>query len=443
VTSNLAVSAFQVGVDAKGNIYAADTFNQRLLKETVSGATYTESAISTSATYPFSAAVDGAGNLYVADAGDNQLFKETPSGSGYVESTITTSTLGQLFGVKADGNGNLYLVDWANNDVLKETVTASGYVESTIPTSTLNNPTDVAIDGSGNVFIADTGNARVLKETLSGDTYTETTLPVTGLVAPLAVAVDGVGNVYINDVGVVYKETPSAGSYVQSTLATSSLPSPYGVATDGAGNVYISDGNTRLLKEDYADAPSLTFASTNLGQTSSDSPRTVTVDNYGNASLNFSAVSFATDFPEASGATGDCTSTTSLSSATTCTLTINFTPVTVSPTLNETVSITSNTLNVAGSQQSIAVSGTETPAAAGTPVFSPAPGTYTGSQSVTLSDSASGATIYYTTDGSTPTTSSAVYSGAIAVNASGTIKAIATAPGYSQSAVASGTYTIQ
>jgi hypothetical protein len=78
-----------------------------------------------------------------------------------------------------------------------------------------------------------------------------------------------------------------------------------------------------------------------------------------------------------------------------------------------------------------------------TPTFSPATGSYTGAQSVTLADATSGAVIYYTTNGSTPTASSTKYTKAIAVSATETIKAIAVASGYVTSPVASATYTIE
>jgi N-acetylneuraminic acid mutarotase len=77
-----------------------------------------------------------------------------------------------------------------------------------------------------------------------------------------------------------------------------------------------------------------------------------------------------------------------------------------------------------------------------TPAFSPVAGTYASSQSVTLSDSTPGATIYYTTNGTTPTTSSTAYTGAITVSSTETLEAIATASGYSTSAVATALYTI-
>jgi hypothetical protein len=76
------------------------------------------------------------------------------------------------------------------------------------------------------------------------------------------------------------------------------------------------------------------------------------------------------------------------------------------------------------------------------PTFSPVGGTYTSAQSVTISDATSGATIYYTTNGTTPTMSSTQYTGPVSVNSTETLQAIAVAPGYSNSAVASAAYTV-
>jgi hypothetical protein len=82
------------------------------------------------------------------------------------------------------------------------------------------------------------------------------------------------------------------------------------------------------------------------------------------------------------------------------------------------------------------------PTAASTPTFSPGTGTYTSSQSVSIGDSTPGSTIYYTTNGATPTTSSSVYSGPITVSSTETLHAIAAASGYTNSSMASATYII-
>jgi Chitobiase/beta-hexosaminidase C-terminal domain len=79
---------------------------------------------------------------------------------------------------------------------------------------------------------------------------------------------------------------------------------------------------------------------------------------------------------------------------------------------------------------------------AATPTFSPAAGAYTSAQPVTISDATSGATIYYTTNGTTPTTSSTPYTGPITVSSTETLEAIAAATGDTNSAVASATFTI-
>jgi hypothetical protein len=108
-----------------------------------------------------------------------------------------------------------------------------------------------------------------------------------------------------------------------------------------------------------------------------------------------------------------------------------------------TAPIVANGKVYAGSQTKVTAWGliSTTPTAA-TPTLSPAPGTYTSSQSVMLSDTTPGSTIYYTTDSSTPTTSSKIYNTPISVTATTTIKAIAAATGYNNSSVAAGTYTI-
>jgi hypothetical protein len=76
------------------------------------------------------------------------------------------------------------------------------------------------------------------------------------------------------------------------------------------------------------------------------------------------------------------------------------------------------------------------------PTFKPGGSTYSSDQSVTISDKTEGALIYYTTNGTTPSTASTRYKGPISVKTKETIKAIAVAPGYTESAVSSAAYTI-
>ena len=74
--------------------------------------------------------------------------------------------------------------------------------------------------------------------------------------------------------------------------------------------------------------------------------------------------------------------------------------------------------------------------------FSPAAGSYYGTQSVTITSSQPGVTIYYTIDGSTPTTTSTLYTSAITVSSSQTIKAFATKAKFTDSGVGESAYAI-
>lgn len=96
-----------------------------------------------------------------------------------------------------------------------------------------------------------------------------------------------------------------------------------------------------------------------------------------------------------------------------------------------------------GARVSLGAAPTPSPTAqVAAPTFSVPAGSYATLQSVTISTSTAGAAIYYTTDGSTPTASSRVYGGPVSIAANLVLKAFATAAGYTDSAVASGSYRI-
>jgi hypothetical protein len=367
-----------VTVDGSGNVYIADYTNRQVLKETMSGGTYTLSTVASADNglgTPEMVAVDGSGNVYIADSAGNKVWKETLSGGGYTQSTVASSQSGGLAspsGVAIDGSGNVYIADTDNNRVLKETWWAGVYTQSVLATSTLSHPFGVAVDVSGNVYITDSSNNRVLKEMWSSGVYAESTVVSSGLNFPVSVEVDGNGNLYITDYynNRVLKETPSDGSYSQSTVTTSPLLYPFGVAVDGSGNIYIVDTNhKRVLKEDLADAPTLNFAATKLGLTSTNSPQTEMVENIGSSSLTIPTPTTGLNPSISSGYTLDNSSTcpqlsTSSSPGTlapgaSCTYAMNFTPTLGGPD-SGSLALTDNNLNAIAPNyvmQSIMLSG--------------------------------------------------------------------------------------
>jgi len=391
-------SPWNVAVDAIGNVYIADgnynlhtgTNSSQVLKETLSGGSYTQSVVANAANNglnsPGAVAVDGSGNVYIADSDNNRVLKEMPSASGYTQSVVADQAdngVGDPTGVAVDGSGNVYIADYNNCRVLKETLSAGGYTQSVVASweNCTTYPYGMAVDGGGNVYFVDYWNDQVLKEALSAGGYTQSVVEsdaTTRISGQTGVAVDGSGNVYIADYpnGRVLKETLSAGSYTQSVIANDAdngIGDPGGVAVDGSGNVYVTGpGFLRVWKEDFADPPSLTFATTAYGATSADSPQTVTLENVGNAPLSFpipatgNNPSTSANFTLNSGASacqveGSGTSTeATLAPGAYCDLYISFTPEAVG-TLSGSVVLTDNNLNAAApgfASQSIALNGT-------------------------------------------------------------------------------------
>jgi len=395
-----------VAIDGAGAIYVADSGNNRVVKETLSGGTYSESTVLSGLNEPINVAVDGAGSVYIADPFTNSVLKEMPSGGSYVQIAIG-SGLNLPYGVAVDRSGNVYIADTNNNRILKETLSGSKYTQSVVLSSGLSGPTGIAVDSSGNLFILDSAS-RVLKETLSSGNYTQSTI-ASGLSSPQSIVMDGGGSLYIttgqSGESEVLKETPSGGSYTQSILTINFNPG--GLAMDANGNLFIADTyGARILKMDVSDPPTLTYATTAVGSTSSDSPQTLTVWNIGNAVLSFpipssgNNPSISTNFTlNSSGGTAcpltgsAASSPGSLAAGASCDLPISFAPLSAG-SLSGAIVLTDNSLNKADTTQPILLSGVATGQATPTVTAWPTASVITYGQTLSSSTLSGGAANY-------------------------------------------------
>jgi sugar lactone lactonase YvrE len=388
--------------------------------------------------YPVGAAMDKAGNLYIADLTNNRIRKVTPAGviSTYAGDgtagfsgdggPATNAKLNGPLGIGLDNAGNLYIGDSYNQRVRR--VTPEGVISTFAGTGTqgyngdgiaatsaeLYYPAAIIADSNGNIFISDYFNNRIREvntlgiiSTVAGDGtngFSGDGGPATSaeLYYPNGVALDSAGNLFIADyynnrvrkvttAGIIstFAGTGVGGYNGDGIAATSAeLWAPNGLATDSAGNVYIGDyANNRARKVDTAGIIS-TVAGDGIAGFSGDgglatsaeltNPQGLAVDPYGSLYI-----------------------------------------------------ADSNNNRIRKVQY-------QTDPAA----FSPGPGTYTSAQTVTITDGNAGAAIYYTTDGSTPTTLSTEYTTPITVSTSETLTAIATSSKYNNSAPTSAAYVV-
>ncbi len=257
------------------------------------------------------------------------------------------------------GSGNVFVADYLNKAVY-EILAAGGYttVNTLASGFSFGAPVGVAVDSGANVYVADSGNGKVYE--LAAPAYTAVTSVGSGFSQPLGVAIDASGNIFVTDGGFdTVLEVLASGTVVP---LGSGFVAPHGLALDGSGNVYVSDaGNATVKAIQRSQPPSLSFATTNIGSTSTDSPKTIQFENIGNQALTGTgALSDSLDFTVVAGpgTVPDCNpETLSLAPGAQCNLSFSFTPQSLGP-LSSTLTLSDNSLNGNPATQTIQLNGT-------------------------------------------------------------------------------------
>ena len=291
-----------VAVDRSGNVYFSEHYQQRIRRVDTEGIITTIAggggpsyggdggpAVEARFSFPSGVTVDPAGNLYIADTGNNRIRRVDASGSITTvagsgewrwggEGLAIEVPLDRPRSIAVDNSGTLYIVGLANSGIRRVDgagnmgwIPRSGEAnDGTEDEFRLSRDRGLAVDYAGNVYISnidnnyvrrvDTlGNASVIAGTRGagdGGPPTEAQLNY-----PASVAVDKAGNVYVADTGNHRIQRIDANGNVTTIAGTgkpgyggdggpaaeAKLASPYALALDVSGNLYVADlGNYRI-----------------------------------------------------------------------------------------------------------------------------------------------------------------------------------------------------
>nr|WP_148275326.1 InlB B-repeat-containing protein [Desulfosporosinus meridiei] len=208
-------------------------------------------------------AVDGDGNVYVADSGNNRVQKFSSAGDFIMmlESSGNAEYPMSPRGVAADSDGNIYVTYETDNRV--EKFDSSGQVDSdwwnqAAGDYQFSQPTDIAVDKDGNVYVADTDMGRIVQFTSAGDLLLmfgeEDEDGEDQLIEPIGVAVDSSGNVYAVDAHTkqILKFNASGNLLLNwggEGRDDDQFDDPCSIAVDSGDQIYVADSeNNRIQK---------------------------------------------------------------------------------------------------------------------------------------------------------------------------------------------------
>ena len=251
-----------IAVAPNGNMYVADTDNNRVQEFTAAGEYVTQwgsgGSEKSQFVHPAGVAVAPNGNVYVTDSGNDRVTEFSATGEYITKWGSYGAGSGQFKtpeGIAVAPNGNVYVTDSGNDRVQEFSSTGEAVIakwgSEGKGSGQFENPDGIAVAANGHVYVIDAGNFRVEEFSATGGYVTQWS---TGDGAPEGVAVSPNGDVYVTDVGSIrVEEFSSSGAYITQWGSYGSeagqLGHPQGIAVRTNGVVYVTDSTDQRVEE--------------------------------------------------------------------------------------------------------------------------------------------------------------------------------------------------
>jgi sugar lactone lactonase YvrE len=287
---------FGVAVDREGNVFVADAGSgNRIRKVTPQGAVSTlaggaegfadGAGSAASFNTPSALALDRAGNIYVADTGNNRIRKIAPDGtvstlagdgvSGYRDGRGAQAEFNAPVGVAVDEHGNVYVADTYNDRIRLVTTEGEvktvagagspGYADGDANAARFDTPSGITVAANGDLFVADTGNDRLRRVTRSGQVSTVNLMDANRnaveLHAPVGLALTHDNFLYVTEQsrGRIWQVAPDGTARLVAGVGSgfadgdgqtsARFNQPAGVAVDRLGALYVADAANYLVRK--------------------------------------------------------------------------------------------------------------------------------------------------------------------------------------------------